>query len=106
MINAFNKAIKYRYALALVVFILGLVLNLNGSSIASWNRMGEFSQNQKLKEMVANGYHLFQIQMVLFLAFQEELDLMNGWFKLPFLSLRLILVINLSMRIMVCLVRI
>ena len=40
MINAFNKAIKYRYALALVVFILGLVLNLNGSSIASWNRMG------------------------------------------------------------------
>ena len=40
MINAFNKAIKYRYALALVVFILGLALNLNGSSIASWNRMG------------------------------------------------------------------
>ena len=40
MTKVLNQIIKYRYILAILVFVLGVSLNLNGSSIASWNRMG------------------------------------------------------------------
>ncbi|HEM3667653.1 TPA: hypothetical protein U1C81_001425 [Streptococcus suis] len=35
-----NKAIDYRYIIACIVFILGVSLELHGSSIANWNNFG------------------------------------------------------------------